>query len=173
MGRAGPYLKVGAKNQPHTLLSASTPVEGMLTLYGHTTLQQPLSTYTAVKPQSNSLPNSTHLALLIWGIILRVVWTASRSGACSLHEGRSGGQAPPRPKALSEDSGPLPGLGGHCNPAALSGVFPQRPVSAGTMPALWALLPAGSGGREGGPHCHTASNSHQTAATTVGFKGYT
>lgn len=47
---------------------------------------------------------------------MRVVWTASRSGVCSLHAGRSGGQAPPRPKALSEDSSPLPGLGGTVTP---------------------------------------------------------
>ena len=73
----------------------------------------------------------------VWGLL----------SACGMVRG----QAPPRPKALSEDSGPLPGLGGHCSPAALSGVFPQRPVSAGTMPALWAPLPAGSGGKGGGP----------------------
>lgn len=66
---------------------------------------------------------------------------------------------------------PSAGAGGDCNPAALSGICFQRPVSAGTMPALWAPLPAGSGGREGGPHCHTASNSRQTVATTVRLQG--
>lgn len=78
----------------------------------------------------------------------------------------------PHPGLKRSLRGRRPSAGAHrgsCNPAApLSGVcFDRGSFMPKTMPALFSLLPAGSGGREGGQHCHTASNSHNPVTTTM------
>lgn len=98
---------------------------------------------------------------------------SGRSGVALCTQDSQGDRLQSGPKALSEDSGPLLGLPGHCKPRGRS----LESVSTEVCFLSGQYLPSGlhsqweTGAGEGDTHCHTESNSRQTVATAMRLQG--